>query len=78
MLGICSNMDQFLNMRAVQSRKAGLSLRADTVRRGAFEAAVNRLSGFKAMKAAALLATGIDDEAPGRILGETIEALVSA
>ena len=77
-LGICSNMDQFLNMRAVQGRKAGLSLRADTVRRGPFEAAVNRLSGFKAMKAAALLATGIDAEAPGRILGETVEALVSA
>ena len=77
-LGICSNIDQFLNMRAVQGRKAGLSLRADAVRRGSFEAAVNRLSGFKAMKAAALLATGIDDQAPGRILAETIERLVSA
>ncbi len=77
-LGICSNIDQFLNMRAVQGRQAGLGLRADTLRRGLFEAAVNRLSGFKAMKAAALLATGIDDQAPGRILAETIERLVSA
>ena len=77
-LGICSNMDQFLNMRVVQARKAGMALRADDVHRGAFEAAVDRLSGFRAMKAAGLLATGIDPQAPGRILAETIENLVSA
>ena len=77
-LGVCSNMDQFLNMRAVQARKAGMALRADAVRRGRFEAAVNRLSGFRAMKAAALLASGIDAQAPGRILSETLDSLVSA
>ncbi len=77
-LGVCSNMDQLLNMRAVQNRKAGLWLRADTLRRSLFDAAVNRLSGFRAMKAATALATGIDDQAPARILAETIERLVSA
>ncbi len=55
-----------------------MALRADDVHRGAFEAAVDRLSGFRAMKAAGLLATGIDPQAPGRILAETIENLVSA
>lgn len=77
-LGIASNMDQFLNMRAVQARGAGLGLRADTLRRRGFEAAVNRLSGFRAMKASTALAAGIDPEAPGRVLAETLEALLSA
>ena len=75
-LGICSNMDQMLNMRAVQARGAGLSLRADALGRGGFEAAVNRLSGFRAMKAAALLASGHEASEPAQVLMETIEALL--
>ncbi len=77
-LGICSNMDQMLNMRAVQARGAGLSLRADALGRGGFEAAVNRLSGFRAMKAAQTLAAGAERVDPAEVLLNTLLALVSA
>ncbi len=77
-LGICSNMDQMLNMRAVQALGAGLGLRADALGRSSFEAAVNRLSGFKAMKAAATLAAGVQASEPGEVLLNTIEVLVGA
>ena len=75
-LGIASNMDQLLNIRAVQARGAGLGLRADRLNRRRFEAAVNHLSGFRAMKAAAAFAAGRDTPDPGRILMETIESLI--
>lgn len=77
-LGICSNMDQMLNMRAIQAQKAGLGLRADALSRSSFEAAVNRLSGFRAMKAAATLAAGVDTADPGEVLLNTIESLLKA
>jgi UDP:flavonoid glycosyltransferase YjiC (YdhE family) len=77
-LGICSNMDQMLNMRAVQELQAGVGLRADALGRPNFEAAVNRLSGFKAMKAAANLATGVKTADPGEVLLNTIEGLLKA
>jgi UDP:flavonoid glycosyltransferase YjiC (YdhE family) len=77
-LGICSNMDQFLNMRAVQARGAGLRLRADALGHRNFEAAVDWLSGFKAMKAATSLAAGVKAPDPGRVLSETLESLISS
>ena len=77
-LGICSNMDQMLNMRAVQSLKAGFGLRADAVSRRAFEAAVNKLSGLRAMKAAANLASGVELADPAEVLLNTIQALLKA
>ncbi len=76
MLGVCSNMDQMLNMRAVQAQGAGLSLRADALGRGGFEAAVNRLSGFRAMKAAQILAAGAERIDPAEVLLNTILALL--
>ncbi len=75
-LGVCSNMDQMLNMRAVQAQGAGLSLRADALGRGGFEAAVNRLSGFRAMKAAQILAAGAERIDPAEVLLNTILALL--
>ena len=77
-LGICSNMDQMLNMRAVQARGAGLSVRADALRRSGFEAAANRLSGFRAMKAAAALASGVEATEPAEVLLNTIQGLIKA
>jgi UDP:flavonoid glycosyltransferase YjiC (YdhE family) len=74
-LGIASNLDQFLNMRAVRDRGAGLCLRADALSRGRFEAAVNRLSGFRAMKAAAIFAAGPKPPDSARVLAAAIEEL---
>ena len=42
-LGLCSNLDQFLNMRAVRARGAGVALRADQLSRNAFENAIGML-----------------------------------
>jgi UDP:flavonoid glycosyltransferase YjiC (YdhE family) len=39
-IGLSSNVDQFLNMRAVQDQGAGLGLRADRLTRQAFQRAV--------------------------------------
>jgi UDP:flavonoid glycosyltransferase YjiC (YdhE family) len=75
-LGVGSNMDHFLNIRAVRAQGAGLGLRADRLSRRGFEGAVNRLSGFRAGRAAAALAARGRAYSPGRVLIETIEALV--
>ena len=77
-LGIASNMDQLLNMRAVQAHGAGRMLRADAVSRRSFEAAVNRLSGFRAMKAAATFAAGPEPPDPARVLAGVIQELAAA
>jgi UDP:flavonoid glycosyltransferase YjiC (YdhE family) len=77
-LGIASNLDQFMNMRAVKATGAGLCLRADALSRGRFEAAVNRLSGFRAMKAAAAFAAGPEPSDPGQVLAGVIEELAAA
>lgn len=76
-LGIAGNLDQFLNIRAVQARGAGLMLRADALSRRRFEAAVNRLSGFKAMKAAAAFAAGPEPPDPARVLAGVIQELAA-
>jgi UDP:flavonoid glycosyltransferase YjiC (YdhE family) len=74
-LGIVSNVDQFLNMRAVQAAGAGACLRADAIGRGRFESAVNRLAGFRASKAAArLAATGAGVDA-AQVLSAAIDRL---
>jgi UDP:flavonoid glycosyltransferase YjiC (YdhE family) len=75
-LGVASNMDHFLNIRAVRAQGAGLGLRADRLSRGGFGAAVNRLSGLGATKAAAALAAHARAQSPGRVLIEAIDALV--
>ena len=77
-LGIASNIDQMLNIRAVQAQGAGRMLRADAVNRRRFEAAVNRLSGFRAMKAAATFAAGSEPPDPARVLAGVIEELAGA
>lgn len=77
-LGIASNIDQFLNMRAVKAEGAGLRLRADALSRRRFEAAVNKLSGFKAMKAAATFAAGSEPPDPARVLAGVIEELAAS
>jgi len=76
-LGIASNLDQLLNIRAVQALGAGLMLRADAVSRRRFEAAVNRLSGFRAMKAAATFAAGPEPPDPARVLAGVIRELAA-
>jgi UDP:flavonoid glycosyltransferase YjiC (YdhE family) len=77
-LGIASNMDQLLNMRAVQATGAGACLRADALRWGAFESAVNRLSGFRAAKAAAAFAAEARNWDPARVLAQAIDRLTPA
>ena len=42
-LGVCTNLDQFMNMRAVEAANAGLSLRSDRVTAAQVSAAVRRL-----------------------------------
>ena len=44
-LGICSNLDQYLNMQAVEAAGAGISLRAGKTTPGAVRSAVERLLG---------------------------------
>jgi UDP:flavonoid glycosyltransferase YjiC (YdhE family) len=74
-LGVASNIDQLLNMRAVQATGAGAGLRADRLGRRAFENAVNRLSGFRATKAAAAVAAQANGHDPVRVLCEAIDRL---
>jgi UDP:flavonoid glycosyltransferase YjiC (YdhE family) len=77
-VGVASNMDQLLNMRAVQAAGAGAGLRADSLNRGAFERAVNRVSGFRAAKAAAALAEEASRWDPGEVLRQAIDRLAPA
>jgi len=74
-LGIASNMDQLLNMRAVQATSAGICLRADSLTRRRFERAVHRLSGFRAAKAAAPFATVSARGDPVQVLSRAIDRL---
>jgi UDP:flavonoid glycosyltransferase YjiC (YdhE family) len=52
-IGVCSNMDQFLTMSRVQDAGAGICLRAGTVDRDELSGAVDRMVGEPAFKAAA-------------------------
>lgn len=77
-LGVASNMDQLLNMRAVQARGAGLTLRADTLSRGPFERAVDQLSLLRAARAASTLAEEAENQNPAEVLAAAIEGLAGA
>ena len=71
-LGIASNVGQLLNMRAVQATGAGAGLRGDRLSRRRFQAAVNRLSGFRAARAAAAVAQDAAHRDPVKALSEAI------
>ena len=76
-LGLCSNLDQFLNMRAVGARGAGLGLRADQLARPAVEKAVAVLRQPSYRAAAGALeaeAAGLD---PASILIQSIARLMA-
>ncbi len=77
-LGVVSNMDQLLNMRAVQEQGAGVCVRADALTPRRFENAVNRLSGFRAAKAAARFAAEAAALDPVRTLIQAIEELAGS
>ena len=75
-LGVCSNMDQFLNMRALRARGAGLALRADRLRQGRFERAVDRLLGPRPCRAAETLRKEGAAMNPSAVLAEVIDGVV--
>jgi UDP:flavonoid glycosyltransferase YjiC (YdhE family) len=69
-IGVCSNLDQYLNMQAVQAHGAGLMLRSDALSLERVRAAVRRLrEGSFAQMAQALKAS-----AAGMDAGEICEA----
>jgi UDP:flavonoid glycosyltransferase YjiC (YdhE family) len=75
-LGLCSNLDQFLNMRAVEARGAGAALRADRLSRSAFEKAVTTLrkpSVAAATRALQAEAAAMD---PISVLVQSIDRLI--
>ena len=53
-IGICSNMDQFLNMEAVVACGAGIALRADEVSAAALAATIQRILAEPGFRQAAL------------------------
>ncbi len=75
-LGLCSNLDQFLNMRAVQSRGAGLALGADRLSPTAFEKAVATLRQPSFDTAARSLATEAAAMDPVAVLIQSVASLM--
>jgi UDP:flavonoid glycosyltransferase YjiC (YdhE family) len=76
-LGIARNMDQFLNMRAIEAYGAGLSLRADRAGSEALRRAVDRLlhePGYRAR--ARRLAASAAGRNPGAWLGAKLAGLI--
>jgi UDP:flavonoid glycosyltransferase YjiC (YdhE family) len=68
-LGVCSNLDQFLNMQGVEGIGAGIGLRADRLEEGAMAVALRRLTGEPAFRASAgrlARSLGEDGSFPGR------------
>jgi UDP:flavonoid glycosyltransferase YjiC (YdhE family) len=75
-LGIARNMDQFLNMRAIESSGAGLVLRADRVNEARLRQVITRLLGDASFaRRADLLAR---DTSPTLTLTQAIDGLTSA
>lgn len=73
-LGVASNLDQFLNMHYVAQAGAGLCLRADPLEPSRLRAVVERLlADDRARAAAARLAAAFRRYDPGRILTEAID-----
>ncbi|MCB1906739.1 MAG: glycosyl transferase UDP-glucuronosyltransferase [Rhodocyclaceae bacterium] len=76
-LGIASNMDQFLNMRAIERYGAGRTIRADRVDAGAVRVALrDLLSGDGYRRRAGDLAASVDSRGPSRILAHHVDALL--
>lgn len=78
-LGITHNMDQFLNMQAIEAFGAGIMIRADRARRAATLSAVKRLrtdSSFT--NRAQLLAETLDTETSITLLVDNISRILSA
>ncbi len=74
-LGVCANLDQFLNMRAVERFGAGVSVRADALSPRALGKALKRLRGTSFAEAAARLAAS-DPPDPAEVLVGAIEQLL--
>ena len=75
-LGICSNVDQFLEMQAVQAAGAGLMLRSDRFTASDAEAALRRLIEPGVTRAAERLRASIQDGALGKALDRAIAELL--
>jgi UDP:flavonoid glycosyltransferase YjiC (YdhE family) len=75
-LGLCSNLDQFLNMRAVQACGAGVALRADRLTRSAFEKAITMLREPSAGAAARTLQAESAAMDPLSVLVPSIDRLM--
>ncbi len=74
-IGIAGNLDQFLNMRAVEARGAGLTLRADTLHRRGLERAVGAIRAPRFAEAASALRTSALGWDPAAVLAATIDQL---
>ncbi len=74
-LGVTSNLDQILNMRAVEATGAGLMLRADQLERQQFGRAVGRLTEPAFARAAAVLAQDAARTNPAATLAAAIDEL---
>lgn len=78
-LGICSNMDQYLNMEAVQRANAGLLLRAGTAtHQGIHDAVVQLLDSPQAHQAAATLQSAFARYSATDLFRQAIEDLTTA
>ena len=75
-LGVCGNMDQFMNMRAIRARGAGLVIRADRPRRSRFERGVDRLLMPRFGRAAEALRREGQAANPAAVLADAIDGLM--
>jgi len=74
-IGIAGNFDQFLNMRALEHRGAGLTLRADTLHRRGLERAVAAIRAPRFAEAASGLRTGSLGWNPATVLAGVVDEL---
>lgn len=77
-LGVCSNLDQMLNMRAAQSRGIGLMLRSDGLSRDRLRGALRRLREERFVATAGTMRTEATALDPAEILATVISRLTSA
>lgn len=76
-LGVCTNIDQFMNMRAVEAAGAGLMLRSDRLTLKAAGAAIDRLNKPAFSAAAVQVRDAGRSLDPGAELAATLERLMS-
>lgn len=75
-LGIARNMDQFLNMRAIERWGAGLTLRSDRIEAASVASASRLLlEGEGIARQASALATGAAELAPDKLAARVVELL---